>query len=198
MKIKNIFGSILFITLFVALSIIIFGKTDQYVFPFIYFILALITISIIIFALRPIYEKKTDWAIFIILGLILVVSMTYCFSNLKSSYETNKETQNSKALLANELNNIASMNDYYQKYVTYELEQIEISKNNSQTIQNQINQALIGTNPSNTQLLTLQNQIKQYNQALTEAYADIETLQQQLVEEQNKPPVYIYVRGDYD
>ncbi len=194
MSIKNLFGITLFIALFIAASIIIFGTTDQYLFPFVYFLLVLMTVSILIFLSRRLFEKKTDWALFIILGLILAFALTFCFSNLKGFYETNKAVSESKNTLNYEIDNLATMNDYYQNYIVYQLGEIEVSKSNSQILQNQINQALqgSGSQSNNALLLTLQ-------QRLTEAYDDIADLEQELVDAQNRPPEVIYVeRGEDD
>jgi hypothetical protein len=151
MGIKNYVGLLLFIAVFIFGNIIYLGISGSQGFSLVYFIFCMILFLSVVFMSGQ-FSDKRDLSLALVLSLILALSMVFLVQNLKIYNDDYQRIHVNDTILQSQLNNISNYNKYYQSISESLVSEISAAQENTNSLQNQINEALIVQNSQNKQL----------------------------------------------
>ena len=138
MNSKSILAVSLFISFFVAGNIIIFGIAKSFFIPT-YFLFCFFFLVILIYSLKNNFKKDKDLYFALFIAFIITLFAAYTAAAAFNYLEKKQEFLNQNQTLKFEIENLTSTNDYSLNYIEYLKDQIQIAKENSEDLQDRIN-----------------------------------------------------------
>lgn len=137
MNLKNLVKISISTFIFLVVTILLLGLTDSKALPYMYFIFIFPFLIILFFTFNK--TLKANALLIIMLALFISISLTSFVDSVKIYSDKSQEVIKANQDIVNQINELSSQNDYYEKYITYLKGEISISQSNSQSLQQQIN-----------------------------------------------------------
>lgn len=193
MSIKTLVGLGIIASLLLAGNIFLFGlaSIDSFQWMYAFFMLALMLA--IAFFLRKLFEKKSEWAAFILLAIMISFSSAFFATAIRQNSEIARQQANSISASMPELDTLSKQNDYYRSYTQYQIDKVQQLQAEATILQAGLQ------NTSSESLIVKDNIIRDLQDTIDSLKSTIQLFNQSLIECQQQPPEIrtVYVeRGD--